>query len=316
MCFESEPTVASQKLFAYLLRMERFSRYRDEATGVAPFLPPRPATSGYWFFGKAGVWISSVVSVPVSLVTTAADMLLGWLVGRWFLRWVVLRTFKVLYISVTYDGERRGGARRREGVSRINPGDIVISNLTSPFDPLVHSSQGPCIFLWPTESKKFASKGTWGSFFQALRIHPGELASSDESLEEIVVAAKKAGKAVVIFAEGTASNGIGLLTLNNTNFSEISKSESRVLPAAIRWTPNCATCPLPRNWVSYLWVVATSAWGYMAAIKVGEPLASPTQDLTARALCQLGRLKMIGSRLDWQAKENFYSEYLKPRSSR
>lgn len=300
---------------AYLVRhMERFSRYRDEATGVAPFLPQKPARAGYWFLGKASVWLSAVLSVPVSLVTVTADVLLGWLTGRWFLRWAVLRALKVLYLSVTYDGERRGGSRKREGNSRIGGGDIVISNLTSPLDPLVYSSQTSCIFLWPTAEKGFISKGTWASFFQALRLYPQESIENTDTLKEIVLNARKSGKAVIIFAEGTSSNGIGLLTLKNTNFSEISKTDSRVIPAAIRWTPNCATSPLPQNWISYLWTMATSAWVYMAAIKVGEPLPSPTQDYAARALCQLGRLRMLGDKLDWNAKEEFCTAYFKPKS--
>lgn len=296
--------------------MEKFSKFRDGATGVAPFLPVKHT--------QAPSALSKVVLVPLAVVSWplivvyffAYFLLFQWIpfVSTWYLQFV-LKSLRLLYINFSYEGEKRVSARRCQQL-RAKPGDVIISNFVSPLDAIVFAARQPTTFVFPTTDGQFATAGVLAAASQALSSQA--FSAKGKDISSIASKAKSQGTVIVLFVEGTASNGRGLLTLKDVNVTQFNEAKSplNVFPAAVRYTPGTAASPLPQTSMGYLWRLLNESWWYMCSVRVGsEPLRGEgiTAESMTRAICTVGRLRQLGDELDLEAKQEFLKAYKEKR---
>jgi len=292
--------------------MEKYSRFRDEATGIAPFQEARPAPASAVQTGA--LYVLGAVAYPFCVVNLAiyflvAKPLLPAALSRAVLNWLVLVPLRVLYVFLTYEGEHRASVRQKL-IRRAAPGDVLLSNFTSPLDPLVYESRQRTWFVLP-EGDRFAVVSTFGAMKRALSAQAPRAAAAAApraSLSEITQAAAKSGAVVVLFVEGTPTNGRGLLTLKDLNVREIAEIETEVYAAALRYTPATATAPVPETLLGFLWRLGHSSASYVASARVsGQPIPKSALQRAeiSKAIGAIGRLRILGDRLDRSAKEEY-----------
>lgn len=296
--------------------MEKFSKFRDGATGVAPFLPVKHT--------QAPSALSKLVLVPLAILSwsllivyfIAHVLLLQYIpfVSAWHLQ-LILKTLRLLYINFSYEGEKRVSARRCQQY-RAKAGDVIVSNFVSPLDAIVYAARQPTTFVFPTTDGQFATAGVLCAAYQALSSQP--FGTKGRDISSIALKAKSQGSVIVLFVEGTASNGRGVLTLKDVNVSQFNEAKAplNIFPAAVRYTPGTAASPLPQTSLGYLWRVLNESWWYMCSVRIGsEPLRSETitHESMTRAICNIGRLRQLGDELDLEAKQEFLKAYKEKR---
>lgn len=292
--------------------MEKFSKFRDEATGIAPFLSVK-STQTVSLGSKLALYPLALLSVPVILLYLLGYALVfQFLPGAstWCLK-LVLRLLRLLYLNFSYEGEKRVSVRRCQQL-RARPGDVIVSNFVSPLDAFIFASVQRTVFIFPTPDGQFASAGLFEAAAQALSATP--YAEKGHDIGSIVKIAKTQGAVAVLFVEGTTSNGRGLLTLKDLGAAQIRQATPafNIFPAALRYTPATVTTPIPQTLLGYLWHLLTNSWWYMCSARLGnEPLRSETvsHESIARAICSVGRLRQLGDRLDAKAKQDFIKAY-------
>lgn len=296
--------------------MEKYSKFRDEGTGIAPFQEARANSQDFNIFQKVVIFLISLVLSLLSAVNLAfyfclAKWILPNLLSRFLLKWLVFVPLRLFYSTLQYEGERRASVRKKS-IRKAQAGDVVLTNFVSPLDPLVFESQRSVHFAFPTRDRLFERVSTSSAMTKALSA-PNPSASGT-SLQDISANAAKSGAIVVVFVEGMTSNGRGLLTLKELNAQDIAKIDKQIYAGSIRFTPMAATSPVPKSLMNYIWTILNASWWYMAAVKIsGEPLAKATlsSDQIAKTIAGLGRLRLLGERLDAQTK----IEYLRQRKA-
>lgn len=290
--------------------MEKFSNYRDEATGISPFIPPRKPQIGC--AEAVFQYIIGLLVLPLTLTSlTTYILFVQFLPGlnRLFLRFVVLPTIRILYLDFSYEGERR---TRKALVKRARPGDLIISNFVTPLDAFVYASLNCCTFVLPTANKEFVVATPLQVMSQALNL---KLATGTPvSLSRVCEEANRSGRYVVLFGEGTTSNGKGLLSLKYVNFDEIAALEqARVYTSAVKYTPKNISWPLYSTRLGYLLHMETNIFWAIVTIKVSEPV--PKGEINkvglSKSLAGAARARLIGDALDVDAKAKFCSLYSK-----
>lgn len=295
--------------------MEKYSKFSDEATGISPFRPAKPISAQFSAINTILIWLLSVVTVPQAYILLQIHLLLLQFVlpaflSRFVLNYGVFFTLRLFYSTFSYEGERRASVRK-SSVIRANKGDVLLSNFVSPLDPLIYESHRSCLFAVPAADGMFAQISTSQAISYALSTQRHE---KGVKLSELSAVALKAGAVLVVFVEGTTSNGRGVLSLKGIDARSIASVESRVFASAIKYSPACATAPVPKSLLSYLWGLSRSAYWYMASIKVsGEPIKKGTisQAEIAKHIAALGRLRILGDKMNIETK----SEYLKAYTS-
>lgn len=110
--------------------------------------------------------------------------------------------------------------------------------------------------------------------------------SSSKSLEEYSREAKGSGKVVVVFAEGTSSNGKSLLPLLLTE-PEPSTAESSTAgatyPTAIKYGRSSIATPTPTSAAAWLWRALYAFQYGFVRVRFGVPLDAGRQYGTASA---------------------------------
>lgn len=296
--------------------MEKYSRFRDEGTGIAPFQEARPNSQDFNILQKVVIFLISLVMFVLSGLNLALYLLLAkWaipgLLSRFLLQWFVFVPLRLFNTTLSYEGERRASVRKKS-IRKAEAGDVVLCNFVSPLDPLVFESQRLVHFAFPTKDRKFERVTTYTAMIRAISAPTASVEGI--SLQSISEDAAECGAIVVVFVEGMTSNGRGLLTLKNLNAQDIAKIDKQIYAGSIKYTPMTATSPIPQSPVNYIWNILNASWWYVTAVKIsGEPLAKATlsPDQIAKTIAGLGRLRLLGERLDAQTK----IEYIKQKKA-
>ncbi|GAA5897552.1 hypothetical protein JCM8208_003302 [Rhodotorula glutinis] len=220
---------------------EKFSRWRDPATGIAPFLVPL-STSGTDSLPPA----LQLVTVPVAALLGAIRGLLVVLLilaqtvlvegillifspvppihaaltraCNASLARLVLLVLGVVFIKVETVQLRKTGRSPPSVPFDPRKGDVVIANSSSPLDLLYLAFRYNATFLLPVAASSTTSSSNKVAGWRRVTLLSAILASGQlpqlgaaaESLDEAV---KKAVGPVVVFPEGTTSNNRALLKL-------------------------------------------------------------------------------------------------------
>lgn len=221
--------------------MEKYSKWKDPATGIQPFLDIKPKKRNQMMGAERLIWgiklfllgpilcllrlvLLFIMLVWFALVTTVFSVVPIPILRRFFLRYAhALGSRAMLFVlgfhwiqSSTIDPRVRNKPSPVSAASRIQNGDIVVCNYTSYVQVLYLSFR-----LCPTfvslvrcdASHPKAGYGVTRGLFGAvvdvlLDRHPDVSSPNLRPLRAIAEEAKsRRGGPVVVFAEGTTSNG-------------------------------------------------------------------------------------------------------------
>jgi 1-acyl-sn-glycerol-3-phosphate acyltransferase len=114
-------------------------------------------------------------------------------------------------------------------------GHLVIANHLSYVDVLVMSSLMPAVFITSIEMKHTLLLGTLAKFGGSIFVERRKVAGLKKEIESIAHVLGQ-GFSVVLFPEGTTSNGEHMQPFKNSLFDAAIKAKSDVLPFCLRYT--------------------------------------------------------------------------------
>ncbi|CAO3616975.1 unnamed protein product [Cunninghamella echinulata] len=238
--------------------MEKFSRWRDPGTGIQPFLPPVPPRTESSFLLTLTNIIHYVVGPLQGIIKFIFIILLGLLylifVPIFGLVLVPLgplqRVWKKAFTSIflrlvlffmgffyikTEAVTLRKGRNKASGKKSFNAssGDIIVTNWTSYIEVLYLGFRFNPIFTQIIPSKnKVRCISLWQAIRSCTKVPPITLeeANSNESnlytLKELSEIAKsKNWGPIIVFPEGTTSNGRALLKYASPIFNEFKPTD-------------------------------------------------------------------------------------------
>ncbi|RKO98007.1 hypothetical protein CXG81DRAFT_15171 [Caulochytrium protostelioides] len=223
--------------------MEKYSKWRDPATGIQPFLTPQPPRSGASLSGlpsRAGVYGAWLLRAPLIVVRMLLLLVVGivWMAAdatdalpshhrgvrrvratlrRW--RYFVLgRTALFLcgFYRIDYENApaRRGAHQLHAHADVALPGDVLVSNYQSYFDVLLLATYDAPIFTTISETGRVTPISVWQALLAPLCSPGADGAPVAMTLREASLYAQHTATTpapLCIFPEGTPSNGRAVL---------------------------------------------------------------------------------------------------------
>ncbi|CDK28137.1 unnamed protein product [Kuraishia capsulata CBS 1993] len=300
--------------------MEKFTNWRDAATGISPFMPIPNSNSGkgavkyllgpvrLLAFAVRGLFLVLLLALYILSVPVAPlqKLVLGLLLEL---------VFGVIETEVQIDGIKRSNTKLTK-VNRPNKRDLVIANLSSPLDPLAlacisNSSISSCLFLIPDGAGDLRSYSVWGAFKFALSdpvtAHQGEI---------IHDVAKFKNKTLFVFPESTTSNNKAILPFNPKlgKLSDLMGENTFKLKAISTksYPPQLTTTPLPTSVITFLWTsLSHLKFETRFKSKVFLLESESTWKEARTALTNYGKLNLVGNSLNLQAKIAFIAAFKK-----
>ncbi|GAA5985909.1 hypothetical protein JCM11641_004825 [Rhodosporidiobolus odoratus] len=269
--------------------MEKFSKWRDAATGVAPFLVPLPASIHpvppvltailFPLQTLKGVLGTTLVLLLLLLQTVLIDGVLlilspfppvydtlSRVVNAAAFR-IILAALGVLWVKAETVQLKRTGRSPPQVPFAPQKGDLIVANSSSYVDLFYLAFRYNPTFVLPVTSAAFASTGAISGFRRVSLISavlasgklPAQQKDGGESLEETV---GKARGPVVVFPEATTSNNRALLKFAETAPRPATASAGKPVPVRVfvlafryatptRFSPSL-TYPVPSTTLSPL----------------------------------------------------------------
>ncbi|KAI9261589.1 hypothetical protein BDA99DRAFT_439045 [Phascolomyces articulosus] len=240
--------------------MEKYSRWRDAGTGIQPFLPPVPprtessllstlSNAVHYIVGP----IQGLVKLALVLVLSLLYFLISKVIGTimvgplqriWARLWSTIFLRMILFVSGFFFIKtetislRRGSSRRNNNNNTNNTssggvqsGDIIVANWTSYIDVLYLAyAYGSPVFTQVYPQGQVQRIGFWKALRACTKMPPSLEDQEQEkdqlcSIRELQQQAKENGWGpIVVFPEGTTSNGRALLKFANV-FQSFQPSE-------------------------------------------------------------------------------------------
>jgi 1-acyl-sn-glycerol-3-phosphate acyltransferase len=122
-----------------------------------------------------------------------------------------------------------------ELLHKSSGGHLVIANHLSYVDVLVMSSLMPAVFITSVEMKHTLLLGTLAKFGGSIFVERRKASGLKKEIESIAHVLDQ-GFSVVLFPEGTTSNGERVQPFKNSLFASAIKAKSDILPFCLRYT--------------------------------------------------------------------------------
>ncbi|ORX95616.1 hypothetical protein K493DRAFT_282622 [Basidiobolus meristosporus CBS 931.73] len=222
--------------------MEKYSRWRDAGTGIQPFLPPVPLKTEANPISTVHKFLKDYVLGPVISVIRLVGLLVSSLfivilelclslvpitqLRRQLRRGLITPFSRLLLIftgfywissesSTVRKGRSQGAARRKAANADVSSGDIIVVNHTSYIDILYLYFRYDPVFTQVYLSNLSVRPLSVWSALKACGTYPEAEPKSKVqtySLNELSEIAKQQNRGpVIVFPEGTTSNGRALL---------------------------------------------------------------------------------------------------------
>ena len=280
--------------------MEKYTKWRDAGTGIAPFLPVNAPDFSYGSlpFRVLTCIIKSILVLVAGLLFLLVDSFFRFSLGNVStsafegLRWVSARFF--LFISGFYQIPVAFEGRKP---SKPKAGDIVIANMTSPIDVML------LVYLYPSAlftagdiEMLYQPQSALSAFFARFyttRVRKGV------PIQDLRRQYKD--RVIIICPEATTSNNRGLLS-----FCPLMVDSAFVVSIKYNNPPYLAT-PLPGQQLNFFWGL-TSLLSHHCRIKgSGHKLTGEF----AEAISRYARIPRTG--LDIGDKDEFLAVWNKRR---
>ncbi|KAL2314746.1 putative lysophosphatidic acid:oleoyl-CoA acyltransferase [Schizosaccharomyces pombe] len=230
--------------------MEKFTRWRDPGTGIAPFHPINTETPSGFNFKWILIVVVMILRVPLCIISVTL-----WFLWSCFLKPILsiqpklsffidsslsrllLLCFGCLKLSKSTSGSFVQG-------DSLQPGDILAVNHSSPLDVLVLSCLYNCTFAVCDSKTSNVSIISAQAYFWSCFFSPSKLKITDaKPLAKVAAKASKIGTVVILFPEGVCTNGRALCQF--TPCFDSAKETDRIFPLYIKYLPPCVTLPVP-----------------------------------------------------------------------
>ncbi|KAL8775222.1 MAG: hypothetical protein Q9209_000228 [Squamulea sp. 1 TL-2023] len=264
--------------------MEKYSQYRDRASGIAPFLPIPTVSAGIYFPVHLFLFF---IRLPLLLAAILTYFLfLQWLpigsLGKKASLWLILGVPGIWWIDLQVDGVKKGSLAQQHRSRVPQPQSIIVCSSTSPIDALYLAAIFDPIFTASYPSTRLLQPV---SLFQAVlnafsqpRLQPPPSAHLVD-LETLVQ--QHPSRVIAVFPEGTTTNGRGILALSHSLLT--APRSSKIFPINLRYTPADITTPVPASYITFLWNL-TSQPTHCIRVRIAESLHN-----TSRAPADDGR---------------------------
>ncbi|ODQ79685.1 hypothetical protein BABINDRAFT_161405 [Babjeviella inositovora NRRL Y-12698] len=286
--------------------MEKFTTWRDKATGIAPFLPVPEARAE-----SSLVYLSSVafktglfvLKLPIFVVAYALFVAIPFVpaVSK-FLARLILILFGFYTVDISVDGVKR---TNRDLIRANHPNDneIIVVNFTSPLDVIILSSitSNP-VFAIPDHAGVLHEFSVTGIIKYAL----SKPSLTDPLPQNKIDFTRLKNKTVYIFAEGATSNNKAVLPFP-ANLQPLPKTH-KLKSFVLRISPTFLTTPVPVSSLVYLYRALTNVSGVVKGRVV--LLDIDINWIGIRDSFETaGKLRLVGQGLDIQSKLKFLDAY-------
>ncbi|KAF3066761.1 putative lysophosphatidic acid:oleoyl-CoA acyltransferase [Trichoderma lentiforme] len=288
--------------------MEKYSQFRDRATGIAPFLPVSSPSSA----------ISTLTHVLLFLVRLPIFLTyaLGYFIVfhplplpvfvRKIALWGLMAIPGIWWIDLQLDGVKRGTLSEQPRERVPHPGSIIAANFTSPVDAIYLAAIFDPVFTisYPGE-RKVRRIGLLQAVMKALAPVTTQPAPSAQLVDLKDLVKQYPNRVIAVFPECGTTNGKAILPFSPSILQ--TPPDVHIFPVSIRYTPSEITTPIPGQWLRFLWTLLSRpttcirvriAEGQTnkAAAKSGDNIPS---DLTYRGGAGAGINSEEQKLLDW-----------------
>ncbi|KAI5969044.1 hypothetical protein CANMA_001934 [Candida margitis] len=266
--------------------MEKFSNWRDKATGISPFMPfpfPHSASKGnnsssssntYKFITSSKFnailykFILFCTKLPIFLTKVPFFIIVSTLYTLTGFKLFLTFTFTFLFgfnpIEIAVDGVK---SSQRDKLQSYRPkrGELVIANYSSPLDGYIIASvcqsSSNIVILVPDKQGDLYQYTPWSLIDHCFNQIQGKGPVEDVS--------KLKDKLVVLLLEGTTSNNSALLPFIKLNDKYTWDDFDRVKSLVIKLYPNYFTLPIPYiSSLYYLYQLLTDFTRKNARVKI------------------------------------------------
>ncbi|KAJ9447401.1 putative lysophosphatidic acid:oleoyl-CoA acyltransferase [Diplonema papillatum] len=208
--------------------MEKYRNSADPGTGIHPFMPVvgKGNFVSTWVLGSllvlARLPMVVVVSgiVMISALVSSLLSLVAPSLGNWFEAVTVRPSLRLILFLCGFPivmVQPWPLTAHTEEPFTAQPGDVILVNFTGYMDVVIQASLRGALFAFAQDYKGkplVVTKGPIGAFRYAVQSYQETKTSFDETAGTLAAACKKARAAnrpLVLFFEGTATNGRGML---------------------------------------------------------------------------------------------------------
>ncbi|KAL8910722.1 MAG: hypothetical protein Q9171_004015 [Xanthocarpia ochracea] len=252
--------------------MEKYSQYRDRASGIAPFLPVPTASAGIYypvhlflFFIRLPLLLAAILTYFLFLQWLAIGSL-----GKKASLWLILGVPGIWWIDLQVDGVKKGSLAQQPKSRVPQPQSIIACSSTSPIDALYLAAIFDPIFTTSYPSTRLVQpisllQAVLSAFGQP-RIEP-DVGTCLIDLETLV--RQHPNRVIAVFPECTTTNGRGILSLSQSLLT--APRTSKIFPINLRYTPADITTPVPASYSTFLWNL-TSQPTHCIRVRIAESL--------------------------------------------
>ncbi|KAH7309542.1 hypothetical protein B0I35DRAFT_440200 [Stachybotrys elegans] len=308
--------------------MEKYSQFRDRATGIAPFLPVATPLTGLATLTHAMLFL---VRLPLFLFYCVSYFLVFHhlplpVVARKMALWGMMAIPGIWWVDLQLDGVKRGHLAEQPRDRFPHPGSVIAANYTSPIDAVYLAAIFDPIFTvsYPN-TRKLQRVGLWGAVTKALAPVRTEPPANAKLVDIKDLLRDYPGRVIAVFPECGTTNGKAILPFSPSILQ--SPPDVHLFPVSIRYTPSDVTTPVPGQWFKFMWnllsrpttcirvrvaegqvnTAAAQTNGVSEVRNRGTSDLSPEEqrvlDRIGEALARLGRVKRVG--LTMKDKESF-----------
>ncbi|KAH7198500.1 uncharacterized protein B0J16DRAFT_314806 [Fusarium flagelliforme] len=234
--------------------MEKYSQFRDRATGIAPFLPVSTPVSAVATFTHAALFL---FRLPFFIT-----YFLGYFLFFHFLPlpvifrkvalWGLMAIPGIWWVDLQLDGVKRGTLADQPRERFPHPGSVIAANFSSPVDAIYLAAIFDPIFTisYP-ETRRVQRVSLLGAVLAALspvRTAPPQNAKLVD-IKDLLDS--NPGQVIAVFPECGTTNGKAILPFSPSILQ--TPADVHIFPVSIRYTPSDVTTPVPGKWFRFLW---------------------------------------------------------------
>ncbi|KAG6010360.1 hypothetical protein E4U21_006924 [Claviceps maximensis] len=234
--------------------MEKYSQFRDRATGISPFLPVTTPLSAVSTVTHAVLFI---FRLPFFIAYAASYFIIFHhlplpVIARKIALWGLMAIPGIWWVDLQLDGVKRGTLADQPLERFPHPGSVLAANFTSPIDAVYLAAIFDPIFTvsYPGE-RRVQRVSLFGAIMQALS--PVETTPSAGvklvHLEHLLN--EYPDRVIAVFPECGTSNGKAILPFSPSLVE--TPANVPMFPVSIRYTPPDVTTPVPGRWFGFLW---------------------------------------------------------------
>ncbi|CAG7555825.1 unnamed protein product [Fusarium equiseti] len=234
--------------------MEKYSQFRDRATGIAPFLPVSTPVSAVATFTHAALFL---FRLPFFIT-----YFLGYFLFFYFLPlpvifrkvalWGLMAIPGIWWVDLQLDGVKRGTLADQPRERFPHPGSVIAANFSSPVDAIYLAAIFDPIFTisYP-ETRRVQRVSLLGAVLAALSPVQTAPPQNAKLVDIKDLLDSNPGQVIAVFPECGTTNGKAILPFSPSILQ--TPADVHIFPVSIRYTPSDVTTPVPGKWFRFLW---------------------------------------------------------------